>query len=244
MTQPRRTSVGEHCTLEWFGETAVLVRGPDSDQSLWRRLHRTAEVLRGMNFDWCTGANAAYSTLLVQINPLATTFAMVANSIDEAFAQSHDALALEPKHFSIPLVYGGHYGPDLAEVCRQLNEDQEEVIRRHTSVEWVVYIVGAFVGAPQLGGPPLANPIRRLAVPRPRVMPGSVAVAGHLSHIYPVPAPGGWQIIGRTPTNIIDLKTFSPLPYRPGDIFHFRAIHPDEFDGEPTALKEITDERV
>ena len=38
-------------------------------------------------------------------------------------------------------------------------------------------------------------------------MPGSVAIAGEQTGIYPVESPGGWRVIGRTP-----LRLFDPAP--------------------------------
>ena len=55
----------------------------------------------------------------------------------------------------------------------------------------------------RLVDPRIAAP--RLATPRVRVPSGSVAVAGQQTGIYPAEAPGGWQLIGRTP-----LKPYDP----------------------------------
>ena len=47
--------------------------------------------------------------------------------------------------------------------------------------------------------------VPRREEPRTAVPPGSVALAGSFSGVYPRASPGGWQLIGRT-----DLVAFDP----------------------------------
>ena len=58
--------------------------------------------------------------------------------------------------------------------------------------------------------------------PRPLVYGGSVGIAGEQTGIYPMNAPGGWQIIGRTP-----IKIFDPIhlaKFKVGDRIQFYSI--------------------
>jgi inhibitor of KinA len=75
--------------------------------------------------------------------------------------------------------------------------------------------------------PRIAAP--RRAVPRTAVPPGSVAIAGGQTGIYPAATPGGWNIIGRTPLKPYDPARREPFLFRPGDRVRFHQISQEEF---------------
>jgi inhibitor of KinA len=61
------------------------------------------------------------------------------------------------------------------------------------------------------------------------VAEGTVGIAGRQTGIYPLKAPGGWQLIGRTPMKIFDRNSENPVFFRPGDRVRFYSITEDEF---------------
>ncbi len=73
-----------------------------------------------------------------------------------------------------------------------------EVIARHSSRTYRVYMLGFVPGFAYMGrvDPSIAAPRHR--VPRERVPAGSVGIAGLQTGVYPVESPGGWQLIGHT----------------------------------------------
>jgi inhibitor of KinA len=68
----------------------------------------------------------------------------------------------------------------------------------------------------------------RRAQPRTHVPPGSIAITGRQTAIYPIASPGGWQLIGRTPHDFSVTEDLQ-LAIRPGDIVQFVACSEDEF---------------
>ena len=137
---------------------------------------------------------------------------------------------------TIPVCYGGDYGPDLAFVAQHAGLSEREVIRRHTAPKYRIYMLGFLPGFPYLGGldPALFTP--RLQNPRTAIPAGSVGIGGQQTGIYPVASPGGWQLIGRTPLKLFDPDR--PLRYAAGDRIRFAAITPQQF--ETLAQKEGT----
>jgi inhibitor of KinA len=136
-----------------------------------------------------------------------------------------------PKHrrVEIPTSYGGEFGPDLDFVASHNGLTSEEVIRIHSSQDYLVYMLGFTPGFPYLGGDlgKIATP--RLGKPRMKVPAGSVGIAENQTGIYPIESPGGWRIIGRTP-----LKLFTPLqpPYfllAAGDMVRFAPINQGQY---------------
>ena len=139
----------------------------------------------------------------------------------------------EPKLTQIPVVYGGTYGPDLEGVAKYHQISAEDVIRLHCSKPYFIYMIGFMPGFPYMGELPeeLATP--RLKTPRLLVPAGSVAIAQRQTGIYSMDSPGGWQILGRTPTKMFDPEREPPALLQMGDLVQFCQISEEEFKEWP-----------
>lgn len=114
-------------------------------------------------------------------------------------------------------------GADLDEVAAMIGMTPDEVVEAHTGTPWRAGFVGFAPGFAYLvdGDPRLRVPRRE--TPRTRVPPGSVALAGEFSGVYPRESPGGWQLIGRTDTVLWDIGRDVPALLRPGMTVRFRS---------------------
>ena len=131
---------------------------------------------------------------------------------------------------TIPVRYGGSFGPDLPEVAEYHGMTPSEVIALHSAVTYRVYMIGFSPGFPFLGGldPRLHTP--RKKSPREKVPAGSVGLADQQTGIYSLDSPGGWQLIGRTPVKLFDLSREEPLLLGAGDRVLFQPITEKEFE--------------
>ena len=129
----------------------------------------------------------------------------------------------------IPVLYGGEYGPDLSFVAQHAGMSEKEVIAIHTEQEYPVYMIGFAPGFPYLGGMNPAISAPRLETPRVSVTAGTVGIAGAQTGVYPVSTPGGWRLIGRTPTALFQPNQVPPSLLRAGDRVRFRPIATDEY---------------
>src|SRR3989442_676017 len=109
----------------------------------------------------------------------------------------------------------------LTRVAEHHQVNGEEIIRLHTATVYTVYAIGFCPGFPYLGylSQELAG-VPRLPTPRLRVEPGSVGVTGRQTGIYPEARPGGWNLIGRTPLELVNVKD-GYFPLRTGDGVRF-----------------------
>ncbi|MEP6587903.1 MAG: 5-oxoprolinase subunit PxpB [Polaromonas sp.] len=153
----------------------------------------------------------AARTILVSWRPTACTLADLVREISQrdvsACAQRGGTLIEIPVHYT---------GEDLADVAQLLGITPEELIRRHTGSEYTVAFTGFAPGFAYLsGGHPRFNVPRR-STPRTRIPAGAVGLAGTFSGVYPQASPGGWQIIGVTPTAMWDLARDVPALLQPG----------------------------
>ena len=153
----------------------------------------------------------AARTILIRWRPTACSRADLVREIGQrdvsARAQRGGTLIEIPVHYT---------GEDLADVAQLLGITPEEVVRRHTGSEYTVAFTGFAPGFAYLsGGHPSFNVPRR-STPRTRIPAGAVALAGTFSGVYPQASPGGWQIIGVTPTAMWDLARDVPALLQPG----------------------------
>ena len=106
----------------------------------------------------------------------------------------------------------------------------DELIGRHTAKTYVIRCFGSPAASPMMDAPDLPVTVPRLSSPRASVPEGVVSLAGRQAVIAPASAPGGWQVIGRTPLRLLDPRGEPPVPYRPGDTLRFQRIGSDEFE--------------
>ncbi len=220
---------------EALAEDALLLHFGDAidEATSARVLAAAAAIARQMPSLECV---PAYASLLLRFAPSArygdlgdTPHARVRAAVAEVLAAA-DVAHATAREVVIPMLYGGAHGPDLGAVARHAGLAEAEVIARHAAGHYRVTMLGFAPGFPYLLGldPRLAVP--RRADPRARVPAGSVAIGGAQTGIYPESLPGGWQLIGRTPLGLFDMRATPPSRLQPGDRVRFEAIDAARFD--------------
>ncbi len=130
----------------------------------------------------------------------------------------------------IPVCYEEAFAVDRKEVLLQTGLSWEEVLKLHTQTRFRVYMLGFLPGFTYMGKLPEALFWQRRYAPRLRVPKCSVGLAGFQTGIYPSIAPGGWQLIGKTPLEIFDASRPDPFLFHAGDELHFQQIDLAEFE--------------
>ena len=115
-------------------------------------------------------------------------------------------------------------------MAEHANLSTKEVIRIHSSTDYLIYMMGFLPGFPYLGGMEKCLETPRLETPRTKIPAGSVAIGGAQTGLYPVESPGGWNIIGRTPLKLFDLNRNLHFLYNSGDKIRFEPISRKEFE--------------
>jgi inhibitor of KinA len=131
-----------------------------------------------------------------------------------------------PLH-AIPCCY--ELGLDLERIAEHTGLSVDGVISQHTGTRYTVYAIGFCPGFPYLGYLPEAlSGVPRLASPRLRVEAGSVGLTGRQTGVYTEERPGGWNIVGRTPLELVNVAD-GYFPLRTGDRVEFRQIGVEEY---------------
>lgn len=171
-----------------------------------------------------------YRSVIVYYDPLLISFEEI-KDIVEKNCKTDDTSVDSMKKFivEIPVLYGGEYGPDIENIATHNNLSIEEVIKIHTSGEYLVYMLGFTPGFPYLGGMDKRIATPRLKTPRTKIPGGSVGIAGEQTGVYPIESPGGWQLLGRTPLNFFDPNNEKPFLINAGEYIKFVQISEDEY---------------
>ena len=133
------------------------------------------------------------------------------------------------KKFTIPICYD--FEMDLENICKTLKMDREEIINMHLNTDFFIYMVGFVPGHPFMGDLDAKLFLNRLKTPRVKIPAGSVGIVEKFCNIYPYESPGGWNIIGRTPTKLFNIQDdLNPCLLSPGDSVKFKKISKEEFE--------------
>ena len=188
------------------GSTALLVELDGLEEVLGLYAALVAEPLEGV-----VDVVPAARTVLLVTDPAVTTLAAAEQAVRQARPRT-DRSGREDL-VELPVVYDG---ADLADVAGLLEVEPAEVVRRHTGAEWTVAFCGFAPGFGYLTQDGGGWDVPRRSTPRTKVPPGSVALAGEFSGVYPRESPGGWQLIGRTDVAVFDLGRDPAALLRPG----------------------------
>ena len=171
-----------------------------------------------------------YGTLCVHYDPERIGYSQLCAWIRSVSDADGGGVRSQGKLIRIPVCYGGEYGPDLVHVAEHAGLSPEDVIRRHSQREYLVYMLGFLPGFAYLGEMDERIACPRLAAPRTHIQAGSVGIAGQQTGIYPLSSPGGWHLIGRTPETLFSLKEKeASFLLSAGDRVCFFPITPEEY---------------
>jgi len=201
-----------------LGDAALLAElGTRLDTALNTRAIALANALKRRRD--VRQAVAGYASVTVHFDPDQTTHDALAAAI-QRLASKRPPMAEPGRLHRIPVVYDG---PDLEAVAAVLGLIPAQIAAIHSKPIYRVFLVGFVPGWAYLGPLPEELELPRRHVPRTQVPAGSVAIAGRQSGIYPLPTPGGWHLIGRTPVKLFLPDADPPCLFRAGDRVKFFA---------------------
>ncbi len=166
----------------------------------------------------------AWTSLTVYYDPARIGYRAICTRIAAAAANLGEQSAAPARMVTIPVCYGGEFGPDLEDVARGAGLTVDEAVALHSGAQYVVGMMGFSPGFAYLAGLPARLVTPRLATPRLSVPAGSVGIGGSQTGVYPIATPGGWRIIGRTTLRLFDPAAENPFLLQPGDAVSFEAI--------------------
>jgi len=221
----------DHMQIVQAGDSCwLVVIGDDVSARTSARVHALKRAIEQARPGWLVETVPGYCTLGLIVQPPEPSRHDIEDLVFAAAADVSSLPAVPGREVTLPVCYGGAYGPDMQTVCQHAGLSESDVVRRHAAGAYQCAMLGFLPGFPYLVGldPQLATP--RLPTPRTSVAAGSVGIAGEQTGVYPVTSPGGWNIIGRTPLALFDPSREQPSLVQPGDTVRFVSISPEEFE--------------
>lgn len=188
-----------------------------------------SERLRAVFADHLIDLVPSYTTLMVHYDGLALTPAEARALIDLAITDLRPETRRLGQLHVLPVWYDLSVGPELSLLAARISGSVSEVIRRHSEREYQVFALGFAPGFAFMGLVEEALAAPRLNTPRKRVAARSVGIAERQTAAYPAQSPGGWNLIGRTPSALFDRNREGYSLMQPGDTVQFEAVSHAEF---------------
>ena len=130
---------------------------------------------------------------------------------------------------SIPTVYGGAHGPQLAKAASLAGLSEQDAIKELSETQLRITAVGFAPGQPYLGFLTDHWDIPRNAELAP-VPAGAVVLAVRQIVLFSVDSPTGWSHVGQTAFRAFQTDHTDPFRLRPGDEIRFASVTPEEFE--------------
>ena len=210
-----------------LGDQAVLAYCRDEAAAF-----ALATAVRQSPRAWLVDVVQAYTTVAVFYDLAQVDFTQASELLvqcAQALSSGETSLRADPAGplHQIPCCYEVEL--DLDRVAQKTGLSADDVIRLHGETIYTVYAIGFCPGFPYLGYlPPALSNVPRLEKPRLHVEPGSVGLTGRQTGIYTEARPGGWNLIGQTPLELVDVAD-GYFPLRTGDRVKFERIDEGEF---------------
>ena len=213
------------------GDQAVSVQmGDEISLEVNRKVLMLHEELKKKPVEGIREMVPTYASLMIHYRPEVIGLDQLMDEIYQR-VDSMQGIAESKKIIrEVPIFYGGETGPDL-ELCAQLeNTTVEEIIRKHSSHDYYVYMLGFAPGHPYSARFEEPFSFKRRDTARVKIPAGSVVVQLNLSDLIPFEQPCGWNIIGSTPLTICDYKKEDPFLVHAGEWIRYIPVNKKEYD--------------
>ncbi len=213
-----------------LGDQAIILEiGNEINEETHHRVRAVTALLETDPPQWMTEFIPAFTTVSIVYSPLHISYGEAKLELAALLKKASEITLPPPRTIEIPVCYGGDHGSDLEYVARHNGLSAEEVIAIHTGASYTVHMIGFAPGFPYLGGMSEKIAAPRKVSPRVTIPERSVGIAGNQTGVYPISTPGGWQLIGRTPTRLFLPDHEIPSLLSAGDTVVFRQITADEY---------------
>ncbi|MCU6761109.1 Sporulation inhibitor kipI [uncultured Roseburia sp.] len=212
------------------GDSSLLIEfGKEISPEINGKITALVHLLKAQQIEGVVDLIPAFCSLLINYDPRVITYSKLKKRLEKLLKLEVEAKQSVKKVIEIPVCYGGEYGPDLDNIAEHAGLNREEVIKIHSSRDYLIYMLGFLPGFSYLGGLDERIHTPRLANPRIKISAGSVGIGGSQTGIYPLDSPGGWQLLGMTPVKTYDPNRNQPILFEAGDYIRFVPVSEEEY---------------
>ena len=220
----------EEVKISTAGDSALLIEfGQEISPEINARITAFVHLLKAQHIEGVQDLIPAFTSLLINYDPRVVNYKSLTKRLQKLLKLDVNVEASASRVFEIPVCYGGEYGPDIENIAKNAGLSEEEVIKIHSSKDYLIYMLGFLPGFSYLGGLDERIHTPRLANPRIKIPAGSVGIGGSQTGIYPLDSPGGWQLLGLTPVKTYDPERENPILFEAGDYIRFVPVSEEEY---------------
>jgi KipI family sensor histidine kinase inhibitor len=229
----------ENIKIVAAGDSSLLIEfGNEINEEINRMITTIVQLMRDQQIEGVVDLIPAFCSLLINYDPRIVSYEKMRKRMQALVKIDLKGGSGRKRVFEIPVCYGGQYGPDMETIASHAGLSEEEVIRIHSSRDYLIYMLGFLPGFCYLGGLDERIHTPRLANPRVKIAAGSVGIGGSQTGIYPLDSPGGWQLMGMTPVKTYDPSREKPILLEAGDYIRFIPVEEAEY----LRIKEAADQ--
>ena len=180
----------------------------------------------------------SYKSLLLQFSNPLKKYKNLKEEILKLYSSFDSSKStIKSKHWNIPVCYESKYASDSSILSEHLKLSHHQLIKLHTKPIYQIYFIGFLPGFLYLEGLDTKLYYPRKKSPALKVSKGAIGIGGRQTGIYPNQSPGGWNIIGTSPTSMFDPNLKQPCFAKSGDTLSFYSI-------SETTFKKIRENRI
>lgn len=216
-------------TFKPIGHSALLIEWPQQiEETILNDILNLQSRIEHELKDIIVETINAYNSLTLIYKHEVVSRDQLEDEIKKIYAVKSQAVTQQKKIWYIPVCYDKEFGIDLEEIAQLKKCDPNEIIKLHSSIEYLIHFIGFLPGFLYLGGLPESIHVPRKSTPRIQIKKGAVAIGGKQTGIYPSESPGGWNIIGNSPLNFFSPNQNPPCFAKAGDLLKFYSIKKSE----------------
>ena len=156
------------------GDSSLLVEfGKEISPEINRKITATVQLMKEQHIEGVVDVIPAFCSLLVNYDPRVITYDEIKKRMQNLVKVDVRSSEEKKKIFEIPVCYGGEYGPDIENIAEHAGLSVEEVIKIHSSRDYLIYMLGFLPGFCYLGGLDERIHTPRLANPRIKINAGT-----------------------------------------------------------------------
>ena len=210
-----------------LGDSTLIISTDKEDLNVIRHLHLIlSEKLKDTIIDFVKTPKS----LAVYTDPYKISIKQISDEINTILInESFDGIKKKAKNWKIPICYDPSYAKDINSLSKRLGISVKKIIELHLRETYKIQMIGFLPGFIYLKGLNKNLKVPRRKTPRKEIKKGSIAIANDQTGIYNINSPGGWNIIGRTPSSIFNKKKNPPIKMIEGDNIKFYKISKDDY---------------
>ncbi|MEL7221715.1 MAG: carboxyltransferase domain-containing protein [Bacteroidota bacterium] len=132
------------------------------------------------------------------------------------------------KSYQLPVYFSEN--EDWSTIISATGYARDKVIEKLCRTDFSLAMFGFLPGFLYLDGLPPELQVARKKVPSKYIKANALAIGGRYLGLYAIDSPGGWQVIGHTPLQVLQKNALPPVPLNLGDTIRCVSISQTEFD--------------